>query len=107
MTFLYKLTEGACPKSYGPNVARLAGLPASLVKRASELSSRLETSSADKGTTLTQAMADIKRGSQPAEGVAEELELPELNTLRAVCSHLASGEATGETNRLQELQGVV
>lgn len=25
VTFLYKLTPGACPKSYGVNVARLAG----------------------------------------------------------------------------------
>lgn len=25
--FLYKLIEGACPKSYGFNAARLAGLP--------------------------------------------------------------------------------
>ena len=25
VTFLYKLTAGACPKSYGVNVARLAG----------------------------------------------------------------------------------
>lgn len=28
ITFLYKLIEGACPKSYGFNAARLAGLPA-------------------------------------------------------------------------------
>jgi DNA mismatch repair protein MSH6 len=26
VTFLYRLTPGACPKSYGVNVARLAGL---------------------------------------------------------------------------------
>jgi len=25
VTFLYRLTAGACPKSYGVNVARLAG----------------------------------------------------------------------------------
>lgn len=25
VTFLYRLTPGACPKSYGVNVARLAG----------------------------------------------------------------------------------
>ena len=25
VTFLYRLTRGACPKSYGVNVARLAG----------------------------------------------------------------------------------
>ena len=27
ITFLYKLIEGACPKSYGFNAARLAGIP--------------------------------------------------------------------------------
>ena len=27
ITFLYKFMEGACPKSYGFNAARLAGLP--------------------------------------------------------------------------------
>ena len=31
ITFLYKLTEGACPKSYGFNVAQLAGLPADVI----------------------------------------------------------------------------
>ena len=27
VTFLYKFAKGTCPKSYGMNVARLAGLP--------------------------------------------------------------------------------
>ena len=27
ITFLYKLTDGPCPKSYGFNAAKLAGLP--------------------------------------------------------------------------------
>lgn len=27
ITFLYKFVEGACPKSYGFNAAKLAGLP--------------------------------------------------------------------------------
>ena len=27
VTFLYKFMEGACPKSYGFNAAKLAGLP--------------------------------------------------------------------------------
>eukprot|EP00983_Pelagomonas_calceolata_P024037 756079-Pelagomonas_calceolata.AAC.5 len=30
--------SGACPKSYGTNVARLAGLPASVVSRAAHMS---------------------------------------------------------------------
>ena len=31
VTFLHKLAPGACPKSYGVNVARLAGLPESVL----------------------------------------------------------------------------
>ena len=35
ITFLYKFVKGACPKSYGFNAARLAGIPdeVSLVAR--------------------------------------------------------------------------
>ncbi|OXU29419.1 hypothetical protein TSAR_009297 [Trichomalopsis sarcophagae] len=42
VTFLYKLSEGACPKSYGFNAARLAGLPASITKRAQSIATKLE-----------------------------------------------------------------
>lgn len=34
ITFLYKLIEGVCPKSYGFNVAHLAGLPPSIISLA-------------------------------------------------------------------------
>ncbi len=42
VTFLYRLTEGACPKSYGVNVARLAGLPDVVVRRAAVVSQQAE-----------------------------------------------------------------
>lgn len=42
VTFLYKLSEGACPKSYGFNAARLAGVPSVITKRAHEISSKME-----------------------------------------------------------------
>lgn len=32
VTFLYKFTAGACPKSYGFNAARLAGVPTHITK---------------------------------------------------------------------------
>uniref|UniRef100_A0A0E0M117 DNA mismatch repair protein n=1 Tax=Oryza punctata TaxID=4537 RepID=A0A0E0M117_ORYPU len=44
VTFLYKLTPGSCPKSYGVNVARLAGIPASVLQRANEKSCDFEDS---------------------------------------------------------------
>ncbi|KAG8389557.1 hypothetical protein BUALT_Bualt02G0241600 [Buddleja alternifolia] len=40
--FLYKLTAGACPRSYGVNVARLAGLPDKVLQKAAAKSQELE-----------------------------------------------------------------
>ncbi len=43
VTFLYKLADGACPRSYGVNVARLAGLPDSVLQRATSFSAEMES----------------------------------------------------------------
>lgn len=40
--FLYKLTNGACPKSYGMNVAQLAGVPSSVVDVAEKIATEFE-----------------------------------------------------------------
>lgn len=42
VTFLYKYQDGACPKSYGLNVARLAHLPESVILRAKAKSEEFE-----------------------------------------------------------------
>lgn len=42
VTFLYKFAAGACPKSYGLNVARLARLPESIIARAAVKSEEFE-----------------------------------------------------------------
>ncbi|KAG5086935.1 hypothetical protein JHK82_054332 [Glycine max] len=42
VTFLYRLTPGACPKSYGVNVARIAGLPTSVLQKAAAKSREFE-----------------------------------------------------------------
>ncbi|MGI6644838.1 MAG: DNA mismatch repair protein MutS [Bacilli bacterium] len=44
VTFLYKVKDGAMGKSYGINVATLAGLPNSIVSRAKEILEHLEES---------------------------------------------------------------
>jgi DNA mismatch repair protein MSH6 len=38
ITFFYKFKKGVCPQSYGIHVAKLAGLPESVINRASEIS---------------------------------------------------------------------
>eukprot|EP01023_Acetabularia_acetabulum_P027586 TRINITY_DN26088_c0_g1_i3.p1 TRINITY_DN26088_c0_g1~~TRINITY_DN26088_c0_g1_i3.p1 ORF type:complete len:255 (-),score=38.24 TRINITY_DN26088_c0_g1_i3:221-985(-) len=37
IVFLYKLVEGVCTQSFGPNVAKLAGLPESIITRAKQI----------------------------------------------------------------------
>ncbi len=46
VTFLYKMKEGSMDRSYGVNVAKLAGLPSDIINRADELLSSLEAQSA-------------------------------------------------------------
>lgn len=43
IVFLHKIVPGAADKSYGIQVARLAGLPAEIIARAKEVLARLET----------------------------------------------------------------
>lgn len=42
VTFLYKFAAGACPKSYGFNAARLAGVPSHITRLGSTRAKQLE-----------------------------------------------------------------
>lgn len=42
VTFLYKFTSGACPKSYGFNAARLAGVPSHITRVGRTKAAQLE-----------------------------------------------------------------
>lgn len=42
VTFLYKFAQGACPKSYGFNAARLAGMPKHITQVGSRRAKQLE-----------------------------------------------------------------
>ena len=99
---MYKLTEGACPKSYGPNVARLAGLPTALVTRASHLSSLLEACAADKSISLAAALAAELKG-------VNSLGAQELGKLRSACKVLEGNGAAqnGEEGLVEELGQVL
>ena len=43
VTFLYKIKQGSADRSYGINVARLAGLPEAVLNRASDIQKQLES----------------------------------------------------------------
>ncbi|XP_063832736.1 probable DNA mismatch repair protein Msh6 [Ostrinia nubilalis] len=62
ITFLYKLSPGACPKSYGFNAARLAGIPKEITRRAHQVSKNLE-----KEATCVRAFRDLIKMSDVKE----------------------------------------
>jgi DNA mismatch repair protein MSH6 len=69
VTFLYKLTPGGCPKSYGTNVARLAGLPEAVVRRAALLAAA-HASLAEGGGGHEAAVGEGKASAGAAEAAA-------------------------------------
>ncbi|MEM9737419.1 MAG: DNA mismatch repair protein MutS, partial [Pseudomonadota bacterium] len=54
--FLHEVRPGAADRSYGVQVARLAGLPEAVIARAREVLERLETSDREGGTALADAL---------------------------------------------------
>lgn len=68
ITFLYKLSPGACPKSYGFNAARLAGIPKEITRRAHRVSKNLE-----KKNACVRAFRDLMTKEINAKDVTEVL----------------------------------
>ena len=60
--FLRKIIPGKADKSYGVNVARLAGLPGKIIKRASHILNNLEKSQAP-GLKFYEEKGDISSGA--------------------------------------------
>eukprot|EP00897_Mesotaenium_endlicherianum_P009401 jgi/Mesen1/848/ME000112S10999 len=63
LVFLYKVRPGACPKSYGLQVASLAGLPRSVVRRAVTAAARMESELGDTfdGATMSEEVQSLHR----------------------------------------------
>ena len=71
--FLRKIVEGGTDKSYGLQVARLAGLPAPVLQRAREILRQLEENHLD--DQGEPRLARAKRGREKAHTVFRELDL--------------------------------
>ncbi|KAL9263429.1 DNA mismatch repair protein MSH6-like protein [Drosera capensis] len=76
VTFLYKLTPGACPKSYGVNVARIAGIPDQVLQAAISKSRDFEA-------TYGKSNKVVKHGSR---GTDEEVLVFIRNLIRVVAN---------------------
>lgn len=71
VTFLYKIKEGPAGRSFGINVARLAGLPESVLDRAKSLQSELES----KKRVVQQnfQLVEMKKEDTQTEGLKEKI----------------------------------
>ena len=72
VTMLYKFIRGECPKSYGINVARLAGIPESVLRKAKEKSEQFS----DKISMLTTNM-EVMNFVEMKSAVEEDMEIIE------------------------------
>lgn len=68
ITFLYKILPGPMDKSYGINVAKLAGLPDQVLLRASEILSQLENKKIDYSAMKTKIIAPEEKKDDAGNG---------------------------------------
>ena len=71
VTFLYRIKDGRADRSYGVNVARLAGLPEAVIERARGLQKELE--SKKRVVQQTYQLVEMKKTDPVAEAVMNQL----------------------------------
>ncbi len=84
ITFLRKIVRGSTDDSYGIEVAKLAGLPNEVIKRAKEVLKSVENTAKALSESETQPDADdslISMEDCISEQIAEELKAVDINTL--------------------------
>jgi DNA mismatch repair protein MutS len=80
IVFLRKLIPGAASHSYGIQVAKLAGVPDSIIKNAQKVLSKLEKSQTELRTSMTGGQISLFG----EEGVRENAEHPVLEEIKAL-----------------------
>jgi DNA mismatch repair protein MutS len=114
VVFLRKLVQGGASRSYGIEVAKLAGLPVEVIARAREILKNLEAMEVDEGGHAALARGERRRKAEPvpqlglfavpgdpaAEALARELRGLDLDALRPLdaLNLLAGWQASLGTN---------
>ncbi|ATO55898.1 DNA mismatch repair protein MutS [Loigolactobacillus coryniformis] len=109
LVFLHKMMAGAADKSYGIHVAKLAGLPDSLLTRATTILAGLETQSQAatvETPTLTEKVSEKTPASAatPVEQVAETPAPDETDEQLALFDYQESNVSKSELKVLDELK---
>jgi len=83
ITFLRKIMRGNADRSYGIEVAKLSGIPSSVINRAKQVLKSLEQEGAPRFTVSTprEESAQISFFQNQAESLIEELKLTDVNNM--------------------------
>jgi len=107
--FLRKLIRGGSEHSFGIHVARMAGMPKSVVKRAEEILAELEKSAGGQG--LSKPVAEIASNREGMQLSFFQLEDPVLRQIRDEImkmdiNNLTPIEALNKLNEIKKLSGL-
>ena len=86
LVFLHKVKDGSIDKSYGINVAKLAGLPTDVISRASEILTTYETNEGSKKeiSVQTSLPLDLMTKKSEVEEIIRSTNILELTPLKAL-----------------------
>ena len=107
--FLRKLVPGGSEHSFGIHVARMAGMPKSVVKRANEILEELEKTGGEKN--LSKPVADLAGGREGLQMSFFQLDDPILKQIRDQIAgldinNLTPVEALNKLNEIKKLSGL-
>jgi DNA mismatch repair protein MutS len=107
--FLRKILPGGSEHSFGIHVARMAGMPRSVVKRANEILSELEHTGGD--TKLSKPVAELAGGREGLQMSFFQLDDPVLKQIRDQIAdldinNLTPVEALNKLNEIKKLSGL-
>ena len=107
VTFLRKLEKGGSEHSFGIHVAKLAGMPKSIVKRANTILNQLETDNRQQG--IAKPTAEIASSREGVRLTFFQLDDPVLSQIRDEILHIDVDNLTPleALNKLNEIKKIV
>lgn len=84
VVFLYKILKGGVSRSYGIEVARLAGLPGNIISRSTQILKDLEEGKMDHGAALPSNQMGLFSAEERAHSALHDLHKKALDELRDI-----------------------
>ncbi len=84
ITFLRRIVSGGADRSYGIEVAKLSGIPNSVIERAKEILKETEEQGVVTYKTVTEPDSQMSLGMQSGQDIIKELNAIDVNTLTPI-----------------------